>query len=119
MARARDNFTNTAAKLIRNEYGGTVGGPVYIPKVYNGKNKTFWFFNYEGLKQRSGGIGSFRVPTQAMRDGDFSDLVDTAGTDDRSTTRYRPVRPPTCASRSTTAASSIVSTRRASARSKR
>src|SRR5689334_3526196 len=34
---------NTAAKLIRNEYGGWLGGPVVIPKIYNGKNKTFWF----------------------------------------------------------------------------
>jgi hypothetical protein len=39
VARARDNFTNTAAKLIRNEFGGTVGGPVYIPKLYNGKTE--------------------------------------------------------------------------------
>src|SRR5436190_80852 len=31
--------------LIRNEYGGTIGGPVWIPKVYNGKNRTFWFFS--------------------------------------------------------------------------
>jgi Carboxypeptidase regulatory-like domain len=80
VARARDNFTNTAAKLIRNEYGGTAGGPVLIPKIYNGKNKTFWFFNYEGYKLRSGAFGNFRVPTQAMRSGDFSGLVDSAGT---------------------------------------
>ena len=31
----------------RNDFGGTMGGPVYIPKIYNGHNKTFWFFNYE------------------------------------------------------------------------
>ena len=54
VARARDNFTNTAAKLIRNEFGGTVGGPVWIPKLYNGKNRSFWFFSYEGYKQRTG-----------------------------------------------------------------
>ena len=80
VARARDNFTNTAAKLIRNEYGGTVGGPVFIPKLYNGKNRTFWFFSYEGYKLRSGGFGNYRVPTEAMRNGDFSGLVDSAGT---------------------------------------
>ena len=80
VARTRDNFTNTAAKLIRNEYGGTVGGPVYIPKLYNGRNKTFWFFSYEGYKLRSGSFGNFRVPTQAMRNGDFSGLVNSAGT---------------------------------------
>jgi hypothetical protein len=80
VARARDNFTNTAAKLIRNEFGGTVGGPVWVPKIYNGKNRTFWFFNYEGYKLRQGAFGNYRVPTQAMRDGDFSGLVDSAGT---------------------------------------
>ena len=63
VARARDNFTNTAAKLIRNEFGGTVGGPVYIPKLYNGKNRSFWFFSYEGFKQRTGSFGNYRVPT--------------------------------------------------------
>ncbi|MEK7404131.1 MAG: TonB-dependent receptor [Acidobacteriota bacterium] len=80
VARNRDNFTNTAAKLIRNEYGGTVGGPVWIPKLYDGKNRTFWFFNYEGYKLRSGGFGNYRVPTEAMRNGDFSGLVDSVGT---------------------------------------
>ena len=80
VARARDNFTNTAAKLIRNEYGGTVGGPVFIPKVYNGKNKSFWFFSYEGFKQRTGSFANYKVPTDAMRNGDFSGLVNSAGT---------------------------------------
>jgi hypothetical protein len=80
VARARDNFTNTAAKLIRNEFGGTVGGPVYIPKLYNGKNRSFWFFSYEGYKQRTGSFGNYRVPTDAMKNGDFSNLVSTAGT---------------------------------------
>ena len=80
VARARDNFTNTAAKLIRNEYGGTVGGPVFIPKLYNGKNKSFWFFSYEGYKQRTGSFANYKVPTDAMRNGDFSGLVNSAGT---------------------------------------
>jgi hypothetical protein len=80
VARARDNFTNTAAKLIRNEFGGSAGGPVFIPKIYNGKNKTFWFFAYEGFKQRTGSFGNYRVPTQAMKNGDFSNLVSSAGT---------------------------------------
>src|ERR1051326_3970935 len=80
VARQRENLTNTAAKLIRNEYGGTVGGPVWIPKIYNGKNRTFWFFNYEGYKLRQGPLGTYRVPTEAMRNGDFSGLIDSAGT---------------------------------------
>jgi len=88
VARARDNFTNTAAKLIRNEYGGTVGGPIRIPKLFDGRNKSFWFFAYEGYKFRSGSFSNFRVPTQAMRDGDFSGLVNSAGT---FTTIYDPL----------------------------
>ena len=41
VARARDTISNTSAKYIRNEYGGSMGDPVYLPKNYNGKNKTF------------------------------------------------------------------------------
>lgn len=88
VARNRDNFTGAVSKLNRNEFGGTVGGPVWIPKIYNGKNRTFWFFNYEGLKQRSGTQGNYRVPSMANRAGDFSDLVDTAG---RMTVIYDPL----------------------------
>jgi hypothetical protein len=88
VARARDNFTNTAAKLIRNEWGGSVGGPLLVPKVYDGRNKSFWFFSYEGFKQRTGAFGNYRVPTEAMRNGDFSGLVDGAGT---RTTIYDPL----------------------------
>ena len=80
VARNRDNFTNTAAKLIRNEFGGTVGGPIWIPKVYNGKNRPSSSSSYEGYKQRQGTFGNYRVPTEAMRNGDFSGLVDSTGT---------------------------------------
>ncbi len=44
--------TGDANKLIRNEYGVTAGGPFMVPKLYDGRNKSFWFFNYEGFKQR-------------------------------------------------------------------
>jgi len=80
VARTRENLSNTAAHYVRNEYGGTVGGPVLVPGVYSGKNKTFWFFSYEGLKQRQGQIAGVAVPTQEMRNGDFSGLKTTAGT---------------------------------------
>jgi hypothetical protein len=63
-------------KLIRNEYGGSAGGPVYIPKVYNGKNKSFWFFSYEALSLRQGTSTLFKVPDAKMQSGDFSgDIV--------------------------------------------
>jgi len=70
---------NTAAKLIRNEYGGWLGGPVVIPKIYNGKNKTFWFFDWEGMKQRQSNYAITGVPTTAMWNGDFSNMTDTSG----------------------------------------
>ncbi len=70
---------STPAKYIRNEYGGFLGGPVWIPKVYNGKNKTFWFFDYEGLKQRQNKFATTAVPTQAMWNGDLSSITDSSG----------------------------------------
>ena len=48
IARARTDFYLKPPPLIRNEYGGSIGGPIWLPKVYNGKNKTFFFFSYEG-----------------------------------------------------------------------
>ena len=57
----------------RNDYGFTVGGPIRIPKVYNGRNRTFFFFNFEQFRQSnttSNGIAT--VPTPAYRNGDFS-----------------------------------------------
>lgn len=80
VARQRQSTWTKPAKLNRNEYGGTVGGPVWIPGVYDGRNRTFWFFNYEGYKLRSEAINTYRVPTEAMRSGDFSGLITSAGT---------------------------------------
>ena len=64
-------------ELIRNEYGGYIGGPVVLPHIYNGRDKTFWFFDYEGLRSqaRSDPIYPF-VPTAAMWNGDLSNAVD-------------------------------------------
>jgi hypothetical protein len=70
---------NTSAKLIRNEYGGWAGGPVWIPKLYNGKNKTFWFVDWEGLKQRQNKFAQTAVPTAAMWNGDLSNNIDSSG----------------------------------------
>jgi len=63
-------------KLIRNEYGGSAGGPIVIPRLYDGKNKSFWFFSYEALRRRAGTTASFRVPSDRMRNGDFNEAVD-------------------------------------------
>ena len=76
-ARSRtDNYTK-APYLNRNEFGVSAGAPVFIPKLYNGKDRTFWFFAYEGSRIISPTTQLWRVPTQAMRNGDFRELVDT------------------------------------------
>ncbi|MGA7159175.1 MAG: carboxypeptidase regulatory-like domain-containing protein [Acidobacteriaceae bacterium] len=76
-----DDRTNPVTKLPvthYNQYGLTVGGPVSIPKIYNGKNKLFFFFAFEGLKDSQPATTFLTVPTAAERSGDFSALL-TAG----------------------------------------
>lgn len=72
-------FTNTkAGQLVRpvarrHDYGFTVGGPVAIPKVYNGRDKTFFFFNFEQFRESQIVNNTpITVPTAAYRNGDFS-----------------------------------------------
>ena len=61
----------------QNDYGGTLGGPVWIPKVYNGRDKTFFFFSWEQYRQNQGGVSTSTVPTAAQAGGDFSSTLDT------------------------------------------
>ena len=64
----------------QHDFGGTVGGPVYIPKIYDGRNKSFFFFSYEAFRNRNGATSAFRtVPTAEMYEGDFSNWVDASG----------------------------------------
>lgn len=64
-----------------NNYGGGAGGPVYIPKVYDGRNRTFWFANYERTRVRDfNSIAFSTLPTTDMKRGDFSRLFDPAYT---------------------------------------
>jgi hypothetical protein len=58
-----------------NQYGATVGGPVWIPRVFNGRNKLFWFFAWEGLKDAQPSNIITTVPTAAERMGNFSALT--------------------------------------------
>ncbi len=60
-----------------NRYGFELGGPVFIPRVYNGKNKTFWHFTFEGNKFGDPNVGTATstVPRAAWRTGDLSDLL--------------------------------------------
>ena len=62
----------------KNDYGINLGGPVQIPKIYDGKNKTFFFFNWEQYKQTQGGTIVSTVPTLPQRTGDFSQILTTA-----------------------------------------
>ena len=74
----RSGIPNSIYK--QNDFGATVGGPVWIPKVYRGKDKTFFFFSYEGFRNRAGGSGAtFTVPTLEMYNGDFSKWVTSTG----------------------------------------
>jgi len=76
---SQDYFLNqypnpTLPHLERNVFGGTVGGPVVIPHVYNGKNKTFFFFDYEGTRENELASGQAGVPSAAEKTGDFGEL---------------------------------------------
>jgi len=64
----------------RNQFGGTLGGPVYLPKLYNGHNKTFFFVSYDGLRDSSAGSYTTTVPTPLERTGDFSQTFQSNGT---------------------------------------
>jgi hypothetical protein len=59
----------------QNQYGGTIGGPIWIPKVFNGRDKLFFFYAYEGFKGSQPNVAVTTVPTAAERGGDFSALL--------------------------------------------
>lgn len=59
--------------LLRyNDFGGTIGGPVRIPHIYDGKDKTFFFFSYEGRRVINYATTTALLPTVAERNGDFT-----------------------------------------------
>jgi len=61
----------------QNDFGAFAGGPVRLPWVYDGRNKTFWFFAYEGFRYKSGGTSVGSVATPQMWQGDFSQVLNT------------------------------------------
>ncbi|HEY3936325.1 MAG TPA: TonB-dependent receptor [Bryobacteraceae bacterium] len=69
---ARNFFSTGVAPLKRNQFGATVGGPVIIPKLYNGKNKTFWLASYEGIRQYNSVNSTALIPTPQERMGNFN-----------------------------------------------
>jgi hypothetical protein len=72
---ARSYFQAAIPALRQNQYGFVVGGPVYIPKVYHGRNKTFWLVNWEATKIRQGTDFFANVPTADMLAGNFSEAI--------------------------------------------
>ena len=66
------------------QFGGTLGGPVYIPGVYNGRNRTFFFVDYEGLRIHQADTQTLFLPDSAERGGNFSEILNLSsvtGTD--------------------------------------
>src|SRR5262249_40584966 len=77
----RNFFDPNVPPFKRNQFGTTVGGPIKFPGIYNGRNKRFFFFGYEGLRERRSLFLQSRVPTLAERNGDFSgDLASACST---------------------------------------
>ena len=67
-------FSGKAPKKF-NTFGGSLSGPVIIPHLYDGRNKTFFFADYEGNRRTTAALQQFLVPSQADRNGDLTDLT--------------------------------------------
>lgn len=70
---ARNAFSPVRDPLKRNQFGGTIGGPVMFPKLYHGRDKSWFFFGYQGTRIRTAATGlTATLPTLAELKGDFS-----------------------------------------------
>jgi hypothetical protein len=78
------NFSSKAPKRF-NTFGGSFGGPIKIPHLYDGKNKTFFFVDYEGNRRRTATPEQYLVPTLGERNGDLNDLPIVSPTTGQST----------------------------------
>ena len=79
-----NDFFNNAKNVARpvshyNQYGVTAGGPIFLPKVFDGRNRLFWFFAFEGLKDGQPNPTFTTVPTDAERQGNFSQVLAADG----------------------------------------
>ena len=98
---ANNFFANRAGRELasfkRNQYGGSLGGPISIPKLYKGKDRTFFFALYEGQRIRAASIAQHTVPSDLERLGDFSQTYAANGkmrvVFDPFSTRPDPARP--------------------------
>ena len=92
---ARRFFEARKGVYKQHDFGWSAGGPVYIPKLYDGRNKSFWFASMEWFRNRVGASSNqFSVPTPEMYQGDFRNWVDQSGRQipiyDPATTRPNP-----------------------------
>ena len=73
---ARGFFSPAKSPMKQSEWGGTIGGPVVIPRLYNGRDRTFWFFSFDQFYYRGGQLTQVNtIPTVRMQQqGDFSEL---------------------------------------------
>lgn len=77
---ARGFFGATKPVYKQNDFGFTAGGPVWFPKIYKGRDKTFFFFSYEGFRNRVGATPTpYSIPPQEFYTGDMSSYVDASG----------------------------------------
>jgi len=79
-----NNWFNNRAGIPRplstlNQFGGTLGGPLKVPNVYDGHDKTFFFVSYEGLREDRGLTQVFTIPTTEQLQGDFSKTLNSSG----------------------------------------
>ena len=80
---ANNFFANKAGRALtsfkRNQFGASVGGPVYIPKLYNGRNRTFFFALYEGQRILAASLAQHTVPTDLEKSGNFTQSLISTG----------------------------------------
>lgn len=74
---ARNPITGLLNPVLQNQFGADLGGPVIIPRLYNGRNKTFFFASYEGFKHKQSAESPILVPTAQELSGDLSALSTT------------------------------------------
>ena len=71
----KDELSSGPSPFRQNQFGATVGGPVFLPHIYNGRNRTFFLFGYEGWRFSQSGEHFFNLPTAAELSGDFSQSI--------------------------------------------
>ena len=71
---ARNYFEPEVPPFVRNQFGATLGGPIMLPRIYNGRDRSFFFLAFEELRESRAFYNNYLVPTLAERGGDFSDL---------------------------------------------